>query len=143
MRVPLTEIEKVVCDFYEVDPLRLFRKGRKRDVVEARQAFAYLAYSMNKNLGYESLGKYMDFNHATVLHSCKKVEGYMEVDKFYRTEITDLYKECLKYSVEDKIKEVEVKEFDIELVGSLMDKLLICTSNRDLKEILETTLKKL
>ena len=52
MRVPLIEIEKVVCDFYKVDPLRLFRKGRKRDVVEARQAFAYLAYNMNKNLGY-------------------------------------------------------------------------------------------
>ena len=138
-RVDLDDIKRIVCEKYNIDLSRLLLKGRKRDVVEARQAFAYLAYSINKGLGYEDLGNYMNVTHATVIHACKQVKGFMEFDKFYRSEIADLYEECLKYSVEEDIEE----EINMELVVDLKDKLLNCQTSLELKELLIKTLEKL
>lgn len=139
MRVDLDIIKRIVCEKYNIDLSRLFMQGRKRNVVGARQAFAYLAYDINKNLGYESLGDYMGLNHATVLHACKQIRGYIEFDKSFRIEIAELYEECLKHSVDEN----KIKEFDVKLVARLMDKLLICKSNEELKDILEISLKKI
>ncbi len=138
-RVDLKDIKRIVCNKYNIAPSRLFRKGRKRNVVEARQAFAYLAYNINKDLGYAKLGEHMNLNHATVIHACKQVRGFMDFDKFYRDEIANLYEECLVYSIDEDLLE----EINMELVVSLRDNLLNCQSNLDLKELLIKTLNKL
>tara|TARA_R110002020_G_C15858281_1_gene736865 strand:- start:16 stop:435 length:420 start_codon:yes stop_codon:yes gene_type:complete len=139
MRVPLSKIKEIVCNKYNIDPSRLFMKGRKRDVVIARQAFAYLAYSINNKLGYNKLGEYMNLNHATVIHASKQVQGFIEFDKFYRAEISELYEECLKHSIE----KIKIEEFNIKLVGGLVNKLLNCKNNIQLKEILQIYINKL
>ncbi len=138
-RVDLEVIKRIVCEKYNIETSRLFMKGRKRDVVEARQAFAYLAYSINNDLGYESLGKHMNLNHATVLHACNQVRGFMEVDKYYHAEISELYKECLKYNIEVDLEE----EINMELVVELNDKLLNCQTKLELKKLLIQILNKL
>jgi len=59
---------------------------RKKNLVEYRQLFSYF---LNKYTGYtlESIGRFIGKNHSTVIHSIKRVKGYMEWDKAYRAKV--------------------------------------------------------
>ena len=139
MRVSLDEIKKVVCNHYNLDEKLLFSKSRMRHIITPRQVFTYLAYNINRDIGYTALAKYMGVSSSNLVCSNKSTQGFMDVDKFYRSEIANLYEECLKYSVEEDIEE----EINMELVVELNDNLLNCQTNLELKELLIKTLKKL
>tara|TARA_R100000951_G_C2507144_1_gene139204 strand:- start:28 stop:444 length:417 start_codon:yes stop_codon:yes gene_type:complete len=138
MRVDLKDIKRVVCDFYELEEKLLFAKSRMRHIIAPRQAFTYLAYNINKDIGYNSLAKYMGCNHATLVCSNKRVQGFMDIDPTYRQEIKDLWSSCLFFCKPDN-----KDELDRLLVQNLIDKLLHCKSNTELKEILTSTKKKI
>jgi len=138
MRVSLEDIKKVVCNHYNLDEKLLFSKNRKRNIIITRQAFIYLAYNINYELGFHDLGRYMGLDHSTLVYSNKKVEGFMDVDRYYRQEIKDMWVSCL-----DSIIPEEQIKINRVLVQNLTDKLLHCKSNTELKEILTSTLEKL
>ena len=62
-----------VCKFYNVDESVLRSTQRSKGVAEARQVAQYLIRKLT-NLSYPDIGKEFARDHATVMHSIKKVE---------------------------------------------------------------------
>ncbi|UTW62578.1 chromosomal replication initiator protein DnaA [bacterium SCSIO 12741] len=90
--VSIDYIQKVVCDYFDLNIELLKSKTRKREVVQARQIAMYFSKKMTKsslaNIGAHCGGK----DHATVLHACKTVNNLMETDKTFRGYIDELEK---------------------------------------------------
>ncbi|WP_372938136.1 helix-turn-helix domain-containing protein [Seonamhaeicola sp.] len=92
--VPLSIILKVVCDYYQCEAKEIFKSGRQTDVIKRRQWFHYLARTLNPDYvvsGSQIGSFYSDvtgkiYDHATILHSTKKVKGYIEMYSNYREE---------------------------------------------------------
>jgi chromosomal replication initiator protein len=97
--VSIDYIQKVVCDYFELNIELLKSKTRKRNVVQARQIAMYFAKSMTKSslssIGAHCGGK----DHATVLHACRTVNNLIETDKKFKASVQDLQK---KISVTSK-----------------------------------------
>jgi chromosomal replication initiator protein len=90
--VSIDYIQKVVCDYFDLNIELLKSKTRKREVVQARQIAMFFSKKLTKsslaNIGAHCGGK----DHATVLHACKTVNNLMETDKTFRGYIADLEK---------------------------------------------------
>ena len=90
--VSIDYIQKVVCDYFDLQIEMLKSKTRKREVVQARQIAMYFAKSLTKSslatIGMHCGGK----DHATVLHACRTVGNLMETDKRFKIYIADLEK---------------------------------------------------
>tara|TARA_B100000508_G_scaffold122703_1_gene104972 strand:+ start:7081 stop:8532 length:1452 start_codon:yes stop_codon:yes gene_type:complete len=90
--VSIDYIQKVVCDYFDLNIELLKSKTRKREVVQARQIAMFFSKKLTKsslaNIGAHCGGK----DHATVLHACKTVNNLMETDKTFRGYIADLDK---------------------------------------------------
>jgi chromosomal replication initiator protein len=90
--ISIDYIQKVVCDYFELQLETLKSKTRKREVVQARQLAMYFSKNMTKSslsaIGAHCGGK----DHATVLHACRTVNNLMETDKKFKGYINDLQK---------------------------------------------------
>tara|TARA_B100000508_G_scaffold118450_1_gene98532 strand:+ start:46533 stop:47963 length:1431 start_codon:yes stop_codon:yes gene_type:complete len=90
--VSIEYIQKVVCDYFDLEIEILKSKTRKREVVQARQIAMYFSKKLTKsslaNIGAHCGGK----DHATVLHACRTVNNLSETDKQFKTYLTDLEK---------------------------------------------------
>lgn len=89
---PLTvdEIIETVCNHFNVSPLAVGGKSRKRDFVVARQVSMYLAQKYTK-MPASRIGKLVgNRDHSTVIHSCTQVENRLKVDKDFFAEIQSL-----------------------------------------------------
>ncbi|MGY8953859.1 MAG: chromosomal replication initiator protein DnaA [Flavobacteriales bacterium] len=90
--VSIDYIQKVVCDYFDLNIELLKSKTRKREVVQARQIAMFFSKKLTKsslaNIGAHCGGK----DHATVLHACKTVNNLMDTDKTFRGYIADLDK---------------------------------------------------
>ncbi len=88
-RKPITvdSIKNSVCEYFGLSTDDIATKSRKLEVVQARQIAMYLSKQLTKD-SLTSIGKKIgNRNHATVLHSCSKVEDLMDTDKFYKKNI--------------------------------------------------------
>ncbi|MBN1250719.1 MAG: chromosomal replication initiator protein DnaA [Bacteroidales bacterium] len=90
--ITIEYIQKVVCDYFDMNVDVLQSKTRKREIVQARQ----IAMFFSKNLTSSSLstigsqigGK----DHATVLHAYKTVNNLAETNKEFKEYIKDIEK---------------------------------------------------
>jgi chromosomal replication initiator protein len=75
-------IDKVVNHFC-INSEDLKSKKRFATINESRSILMYL---IHKHCGKSSTetGKIFNRDHSTVLHACKKIEGFMEFDKDYK-----------------------------------------------------------
>ena len=85
----LEVLEKGVRLAYDVD---VKSESRKLNYVNARYIFCYIAYN-NLNMTYESIGAYLNRNHATVFNYVKK---FLWVIKYDQT-LKRLYKVVVSY----------------------------------------------
>jgi len=71
---------KTVNDYFSVD---ITDTWRKRELVDIKHAFRY---NMRK-LGYRvaDIGRMLDCNHATVVHSVRTAKNFMETDQSFTT----------------------------------------------------------
>ena len=90
--VSIDYIQKVVCDYFNLQMDVLKSKTRKREVVQARQIAMYFAKTLTKSslasIGMQCGGK----DQATVLHACKTVNNLMDTDKNFKAYVDDLNK---------------------------------------------------
>ncbi|MBI3519285.1 MAG: chromosomal replication initiator protein DnaA [Bacteroidetes bacterium] len=90
--VSIDYIQKVVCDYFDLNIDLMKSKTRKREVVQARQIAMYFAKCMTKSslatIGMHCGGK----DHATVLHACRTVNNLMDTDKRFKAYIEELDK---------------------------------------------------
>ena len=83
------EIILRVCRIWGVNPLEVLTNRRLRDINEARQVSMYLTLKkFNYSLHYT--GRLFIRNHATVLHSKRKVEDLFDVDRDFRVKVMAL-----------------------------------------------------
>lgn len=85
-------IQKVVCEFFNLNPEAITSKTRKREIVQARQIAMYFAKGMTKlslaTIGSQIGGK----DHATVLHACKTVNNLIDTDRQFKGYIDEIEK---------------------------------------------------
>lgn len=83
-------IAKKVCEYYNLDTEYLNLKTRKDPILQARQISHFFSKEMtkfsNKKIGLKIGNK----DHATVIHSWKQINNYIETEKEFREEIEDL-----------------------------------------------------
>ena len=85
-------IQKVVCDYFNLQTDAISSKTRKREIVQARQIAMYFAKNMTKlslaTIGSQIGGK----DHATVLHACKTVNNLIDTDRQFKGYIDEIEK---------------------------------------------------
>ena len=85
-------IQKVVCDYFNLQTDAITSKTRKREIVQARQIAMYFAKNMTKlslaTIGSQIGGK----DHATVLHACKTVNNLIDTDRQFKGYIDEIEK---------------------------------------------------
>lgn len=86
----IENIQKVVCEYFNVSKNALLSKSRKRQIVQARQIAMYLIRNLINcplsTIGTELGGK----DHATVLHACTTVSDLMSTDKTFKQYVVDI-----------------------------------------------------
>ena len=92
------EILKVICrelqmNFEEVKN----RKTRLREFVYARQLYAYFCKQYT-NESLSKIGKFINKDHATMIHSINQIKGYYEFDNTIQNDVNKL-ETILKHKV--------------------------------------------
>jgi chromosomal replication initiator protein len=88
--ISIDYIKNIVCDYFTVPISEVFSKGRKREIVQARQLIMYFA-KKHSNSSLQSIGLQCgNRDHATVLHACKTVTDLLDSDKNFKTYVDDL-----------------------------------------------------
>ncbi len=78
-----------VCEMYDITLEALTGKTRLRQVVEARYILFYILHKIQgKTSVYVS--NLFNRNHATVLHGCNTIAGFIEFDKKFEEKVSKL-----------------------------------------------------
>ena len=131
MQIGQEELKKIVNDVFLVD---IDIENRKRDVVDARKVYSKIL--RDSGYSYESIGKTINKNHATIMHYVKNIEHLMSYDQILRNKYVackDVFIEKKK-SILDQVK----KDEDIYLtVARLTNELQEATSNKILDDFVD------
>ncbi len=88
--VSIIQIQKVVCEYFNMNIDLLQTKSRKREIVQARQIAMYFSKDLTKSslsaIGSEIGGK----DHATVLHAYKTVRNLVETSNEFKVYINEI-----------------------------------------------------
>ncbi len=85
----LDNIMETVCLYYNVDEKDVLSKSRLFELVTARHMFCILA-RRHTSSSYIYIGKYINRDHATVIHGENKINTLYTVDKDTRRELNTL-----------------------------------------------------
>ena len=78
-----------IADYYNVTPEEVTGKGKTKNVANARQMATYMIRKLTGNT-LEQIGAIMGRDHATVLHSIRKVENSLANDPSLNDDIRDI-----------------------------------------------------
>ena len=77
----------IVCDYFEISKSEIIAKDRTKNIKYARQIACYVIQEFT-NLSYHKIGLIINRDHATVIHSVKKI---MIEKELYRVVSNDLH----------------------------------------------------
>ena len=81
------DILRVVCKELEMDfDIVKTKETRKREYVYARQLYAYFARKYTKDV-LSNIGKFINKDHATILHSINQVNNFLDTDKQMKLQV--------------------------------------------------------
>jgi len=90
--VNIDYIQKIICDYFNINIDTLNSKTRKREIVQARQLVMYFAKEYTKS-SLAMIGTHCgNKDHATVLHAVRTINNLLETDKQFRGYVKDLDK---------------------------------------------------
>lgn len=88
--VNIDQIQRVVCEFYDIPEDLLRAKTRKQEVVNARQVAMYLSKELTnsslKTIGLHFGGR----DHSTVIHSCQTIQDRLNTDSVFKQNVDQL-----------------------------------------------------
>lgn len=88
--VSVTELIKLVAEFYGLTSESLCDKTRRKEVVRPRQIAMYILRE-DFNISFPTIGEKMGGrDHTTVIHSCEKVKNDLKVDKLLEQQINEI-----------------------------------------------------
>ena len=74
------KLKEAVEEVFEVDMLS---KARDRRNVNARISFSHILHN-DRGYSKSCIGRYLNKNHATIIHYCKNFDGYSKTDMMLR-----------------------------------------------------------
>lgn len=88
--VPVSEIIRVIADYYNVDESLVYEKTRVKEVVRSRQVAMYILRS-DYTISFPSIGREMGGrDHTTVIHSCSRVGRKLNEDPILGQDIENI-----------------------------------------------------
>ena len=130
-------IKEIVENYFEIS---ISRNTRKRQYVEARAIYFKLCREFTQ-LSLEQIGKSVNRDHASVLHGCRSINTWVEVDKRINNNMRILKNKIVNYQKE-KDETVELNESIVLKYIQLKEQVkwqeeMIQKLNTDLNEITE------
>jgi len=89
--VPKTKEQafKKICEVFELTEIELKSRRRFRQIIDAKSMLCYILHRKLKYTSTES-ARFLNLDHATILHHCKKAEGLIETDKDFKEKFKQL-----------------------------------------------------
>jgi chromosomal replication initiator protein len=90
VNLTIDEIQRIVCEYMNIDEDRVRGKTRKREVVRARQIAMYFCKQFTQN-SLKTIGLHFGGrDHSTVIHANNTVEDQMETDEQFRSTVDEI-----------------------------------------------------
>ena len=90
VNLTIDEIQRIVCEYMDIDEDRVRGKTRKREVVRARQIAMYFCKQFTQN-SLKTIGLHFGGrDHSTVIHANNTVEDQMETDEQFRSTVEEI-----------------------------------------------------
>ena len=90
--ISIEEIQRVVCEYFDIAEDLIRAKTRKQEIVNARQVAMYLAKELTnsslKTIGLHFGGR----DHSTVIHAYQTIEDQLSNDQKFRTHLQQIKK---------------------------------------------------
>ena len=141
--ISFEQIDKVICEYFQMSSDELHHKTRKKEIIEARQYSHYFAIKLTK-YNYASIGKYFgNLDASTISHSLKTITRLGEVDNQAKMIINEL-KELFDVIIEGNKRRLE-QQMNLNkanTVISLIDEMPLIESVRLLNHITQKILDK-
>ena len=100
--ISITDIAKIVADYFEMTVEDMCRRTRKHEVVKARQ-YALTMSTLFTKLSFEKIGRYIGGkDHATVSHAKKTIKNLCDTDKLAKNDY-----DMIKHLIKKRILELE------------------------------------
>jgi len=88
--ISIEDIQRLVCDYFGIDPNKVREKTRKQEIVEARQIAMYLSKTMTKS-SLKTIGLHFGGrDHSTVIHAIHTVEDRQETSPKFSQIVKDI-----------------------------------------------------
>ncbi len=88
--ISIEEIQRIVCEYFNIPDDLIRAKTRKQEIVNARQIGMYLVKELTnsslKTIGLHFGGR----DHSTVIHSCQTVEEQMKLNQRFRDTVSQI-----------------------------------------------------
>ncbi len=88
--INIEDIQRIVCNYFNIPDDLIRAKTRKQEVVNARQIAMYLAKELTnsslKTIGLHFGGR----DHSTVIHSCQTIEEQLKMDSRFRDVLSQI-----------------------------------------------------
>lgn len=84
--ITIEDIKTLVCRYFDIDPLVITSKSRKKIHAFPRNIFVYLCRQLTA-MTVEQIGRSLNRNHSTVLYAAEVIEHKMKVDKKVRNQV--------------------------------------------------------
>ncbi|MDI6400609.1 chromosomal replication initiator protein DnaA [Balneolaceae bacterium ANBcel3] len=88
--ISIENIQRLVCDYFGIDPNKVREKTRKQEIVEARQIAMYLSKTMTKS-SLKTIGLHFGGrDHSTVIHAISSVEDRLTTSPKFQQVLKDI-----------------------------------------------------
>jgi chromosomal replication initiator protein len=92
-------IQREVAEYYQLSPSDLKGKKRNKSIVLPRQLAMYISRKLTELSTIEVGQSFGGRDHATVLHSCDKIDGLMRLDPKFDLEVQNLMRNIKTHGV--------------------------------------------
>jgi chromosomal replication initiator protein len=88
--ISIKDVIRVTSEFYGIEEITIFEKGRKKEVIKPRQVIMYLLRE-DFDISFPSIGdKVGNRDHSTVIHSYEKIKNDLKTDPELVQEISQI-----------------------------------------------------
>jgi len=106
-------LRNLIIKHFNVDPLD---KNRARNIVDAKKVFTLIAFNEINGFRYNSVSRYMGYNHATLIHHVKTARDLLEYDFKFKemyskieSEFFYLNKSIIKQEIEAELILLDIR----------------------------------
>lgn len=89
VKVHIERIIEKICDVTGINPTTLSMRTRKREIVDARHIYCYIA-KRETSLSLSKIGEPINRDHTSVLHAIKKIRNLKNNNKQIRNLINEI-----------------------------------------------------